>query len=70
MDEVYIAPKIETVERDYQPKVTKQLKLIDTELAEAEEEFNFALQGLTPRKRRLKIRDKEIEMSNHPENST
>ena len=52
----------------YNPQ--KRPKVIDPELVEAEEEFRMALMGVTPRKRRLKIRDKEIEMSNHPDNST
>ena len=48
----------------------KRPKVIEPELVEAEEEFRMALMGVTPRKRRLKIREKEIEMSNHPDNST
>jgi hypothetical protein len=50
-------------------KVPKHVKL-SNELVEAEVEFKMALMGVAPRKNRLKIRDKEIEMSNHPENST
>lgn len=69
MEEAFIAPKIEE-ETFREQKQAKHAKIVDPELMEAEEEFKMALMGVTPRKRRLKIRDKEIEMSNHPENST
>ena len=40
------------------------------ELAEARQEFKQSLFGHLPRKRRLKLRGKEVELSGHLENAT
>ena len=39
------------------------------ELDKARQELRLALTGQLPRRRRLRLRDKEIEMSAHPENA-
>ena len=41
----------------------------DEALHDARVEFKLSLFGQLPRKRRLKLRGKEIEMSSHPENA-
>ena len=40
------------------------------DLKEARQEFKLSLFGQVPRKRRIKLRDKEIELSGHTENAT
>ena len=39
-------------------------------LKEARQEFKLSLFGQVPRKRRIKLREKEIELSGHSENAT
>jgi hypothetical protein len=47
-----------------------KIEMVSAEVIEAEEELKLALKGITPRRKRVKIRDKEIELSNIPDDTS
>ena len=47
-----------------------KIEMVSAEVIEAEEELKLSLKGITPRRKRVKIRDKEIELSNIPDDTS
>lgn len=54
----------------FQTMSSDKIEMVSAEVIEAEEELKLSLKGITPRRKRVKIRDKEIELSNIPDDTS